>query len=250
LPRVEPAAPPPALAPFEPIALQRRDRGGTLGGWYFPAAGPARGTVLFLHPWMEWGSAYFFRRERLQAVRRAGYDACAVDLSGFGRSAAPAGFYDRDVVDALAALVERGAPAPLHIWGVSSGGYWSHVALSSRGGVAGAFFEDVAAHLFEWSWRQMPQWRAGFTVFRWIFPEFYRWLDVRRHAAHLRLGAVAYASGERDRGVRPEDTRALAAAAGGDFHLVAGAGHLEGIKRDPDALIALALSTFERAVSG
>ncbi len=247
LPAISPGAPPPALAPFEEIEIPRRGRSGHLAATVFPAAGGSRGTVLFLHPWMEWGASYFFRRNRLQAARAAGYDAWTVDLSGFGRSAAAEGFYDRDVEDALAGLEERSARRPFFVWGVSSGGYWAHVVLSRRDGVAGAFFEDVAAHLFEWSWRLKPWWRPGFATFRLVFPEFYRWLDVRRHAPHLRLRAAAYVSGERDPGVLPKDTRALAAAARAEHRIVPGAGHLEGIKREPETVIGLALETFERA---
>jgi pimeloyl-ACP methyl ester carboxylesterase len=246
LPRVQTGPPPPALEPFEPLAIPRRG-GGTLAATAFPPAGVARGTVLFLHPWMEWGAAYFYRRNRLAAVRAAGYEAWTVDLSGFGASAPADGFYDRDVEDALAALAERRPGRPQFVWGVSSGGYWAHVVLSRRDGVAGAFFEDVAAHLFEWSWRVMPQWRPGFATFRVLFSEFYRWLDIRRHAPYLRVAAAAYVSGERDRGVLPDDTRALASAARAEHRILAGAGHLEGIKREPETIIRMALETFERA---
>jgi pimeloyl-ACP methyl ester carboxylesterase len=247
LPPVESGPPPPALAPFEELTIARRGRLGRLAATVFPAGGASRGSILFLHPWMEWGASYFYRRNRLQAARAAGYDAWAVDLSGFRGSAPADGFLDRDVDAALDAVEKRAGGRPVFVWGVSSGGYWSHVVLSRRDGVAGAFFEDVSAHLLEWSWRLMPAWRPGFIAFRLLFPEYYRWLDIRRHASHLRLRAAAYASGELDRGVRPDDTRALAAAARAEHRIVAGAGHLEGIKRAPEAIISLALETFARA---
>src|SRR4029450_2219287 len=98
-------------------------------------------------------------------------------------------------------------------------------AWPQRGGVEGAFFEDVAAHLFEWSWRERPPWRPFFLVFRTVFPDFYRLPALRRHAPHLGVRAAAYVSGERDPGVRPEDTRALAAAARAEHRVIAGAGH-------------------------
>jgi pimeloyl-ACP methyl ester carboxylesterase len=246
LPPVEASPPPPALAPFEELAIERRGRSGRLAATVFPASAEPRGTVLFLHPWMEWGASYFYRRNRLPAARAAGYEAWTFDLSGFRGSSPADGFFDRDVDAALDAIEQRASGRPVFVWGVSSGGYWAHVALSRRDGVAAAFFEDVSAHLLEWSWRVMPLWRPSFATFRLLFPEFYRWLDIRRHAPHLRLRAAAYASGELDSGVRPEDTRTLAAAAGAEHRIVAGAGHLEGIKRDPEAIISLALETFDR----
>src|SRR4030095_3640530 len=84
-------------------------------------------------------------------------------------------------------------------------------------------------------------------LFRCCLPSAYRFLDIRHHAAAMSLRAVAYASGERDRGVRPEDTRELAALAGGRFHIVPGAGHLAAIKSAAGELHPPALDTFRRA---
>ncbi len=80
-----------------------------------------------------------------------------------------------------------------------------------------------------------------------MFPDVYRWLDLRSHAAYLGAAAATWVSGERDRGVLPEDTRALAAMAGGQAWIVPEATHLEAIKLQPDQLIALALETLARA---
>jgi pimeloyl-ACP methyl ester carboxylesterase len=227
--------------------LERPGRGGPLSALRFPAAGEPRGTVLLLHPWFEWGAAYFFRRGRIEALRRAGYDAVVPDFGGFGLSRRLAGFLDRDAGDAIAGARQLKPPLPLAVWGVSAGGYWAHLALSRAGGAAAVFFEDVAAHLFEWSWRMTPGWRAGYALFRAGFPDVYRWLDLRRHAPHLGAAAATWVSGERDRGVLPDDTRALAAMAGGAAWIVPEANHLEAIKLQPDRLIALALETFARA---
>ncbi len=63
----------------------------------------------------------------------------------------------------------------------------------------------------------------------------------------MSLGAVTYVSGERDKGVRPQDTESLAAQAGGRAHIVARAEHLGAIKIAGDEVIGLALDTFEKA---
>jgi pimeloyl-ACP methyl ester carboxylesterase len=245
--QVPPVAPPEHLHPFETVRCERRGRGGSLGATFYPTAGEARGGVLFLHPWTEYGQAYFHRRGRLEATRRAGYHALTVDLSGFGHSAPPRGFFDRDVEDALEALRARCPGLPLHVWGVSSGGYWSHPVLARRDGVAGAMFEDVSPHLFEWSLRERPLGTPFFLCFRAAFPRSYRFLDMRRHAPHLRVAAAAYVSGADDRGVRPDDTRTLARLARAEALVVPAAAHLAAIKRDAAGVIGLALATFARA---
>lgn len=239
--------PPQRLAPFQNLEVPRRYGQGTLAATWYPAAGRPRGAVLLLPPWLIWGRAYFNLRGRIQALRAAGYHALSVDFGGFGASGPPAVFFDRDVEAALDFLAARAAGLPLHVWGVSSGGYWAHPVLSRTRSVAGAFFEDVSPHLFEWSWRMAPLGRPGYVLYRAILPCAHRFLDIRRHIGAMSLGAVTYVSGERDQGVRPQDTRALAELAGGRSHVVAGAEHLGAIKIAADEVIGLALDTFQRA---
>jgi pimeloyl-ACP methyl ester carboxylesterase len=248
LPQVEQPAPPERLEPFEVVAVPRPGGRGPLGGTWFPAQGPAHGAVLLLHPWLVWGRAYFHLRGRIEALRAAGYHALAIDFPGFGASGPRRGcFFDGDVEAGLEFLRRRADGLPLHVWGVSAGGYWAHPALSRTDAVSGAFFEDVSPHLLEWSWRMAPWGRPFYLFFRNVFAPAYRFLDIRRHAAGMSLGAVAYVSGERDRGVRPEDTRELSRRAGGRCLVVPGAEHLGSIKLAGPEVIGLALDTFRRA---
>jgi pimeloyl-ACP methyl ester carboxylesterase len=245
--RISPQEPPPErLAPFEIVAVPRH-RGGTLSGTWYPAARRPRGGVLMIHPWLIWGRAYFHVRGRIEALRAAGYHVLTLDLPGFGASGPAEGFFDRDVEAGVEFLLQRIGDLPLHVWGVSSGGYWAHLYLSRTDVVAGAMFEDVSPHLFEWSWREAPLGRPGYLLFRCFLRAAYRFLNLRPHAASMSLGAVAYVSGERDRGVRPKDTRELAALAGGRGHIVPGAGHLAAIKIATEELTDLALDTFQWA---
>lgn len=237
---------PAEFAPFEELTLPRHHGRGTLSATWYPAPAPARGAVLLMHPWMGWGRAYFHRRGRIEALRAAGYHALAVDLPGFGGSGPPAAFFDLDAEDALAALRARAPGLPLHVWGVSSGGYWLHPVLCRVSGVGGAMFEDVSPHLFEWVWRMVPWARPAFLVFRTFFRRSYAFLDARRYGPAFGVRAAAYVSGATDPGVRPEDTRSLAAAAGARALIVPEAGHLQAIKVAGDEVIALALATFAR----
>lgn len=247
LPRAALPTPPDELRPFESVAVPRGERPGSLAATWYPVEGPARGAVLLLHPWVAWGQTYFHRRGRIEALRAAGYHALTIDLGGFGGSGPRSGLFDRDVEASLRFLRERAPGGPVHVWGVSSGGYWAHPVLSRSNGVAGAMFEDVSPHLLEWSWRTAPLGRPFYLFFRSVFRSTYRYLDARRHAGALTVRAATYVSGEQDRGVRPEDTRTLAARAGGRAHIVPGAGHLGSIKLAQEEVIALALDTFRRA---
>lgn len=245
-PRIAQPEAPPWLAPFEAVTVERPE-GGTLSATWYPAAEPARGGVLLLHPWAPWGKAYFHRRSRLRTLREAGYHALTLDFSGFGESGPTAGFFDRDVEAGLSELRRRIGDLPLHVWGVSSGGYWAHPALARSREVSGAVFEDVSPHLLEWSWRVAPLGRPFYLFFRQVFRRAYRFLDLRRHAAALRLGAVTYISGEEDSGIFPEETRELASLARGRHRIIPAAGHLSSIKLATDEVHTLAVQTFREA---
>jgi alpha/beta hydrolase family protein len=246
LPRASQPDPPEELAPFEKLGIPRRNGDGALTAVWFPAHRPV-GAVLLLHPWMVWGKAYFHLRGRLQALRAAGYHALTFDFPGFGGSDSPSGFFDRDVEDALDFLRQRAGNLPVHVWGISAGGYWAHPVLARTSYVAGAMFEDVSPHLLEWSWRTAPLLRPAFLFYRCVLRTAYRFLDIRRHARAMSLKAVTYVSGALDHGVRPEDTQSLAKAAGGRFHVVPGADHLESIKIDGGKVLFLAIETFKQA---
>jgi pimeloyl-ACP methyl ester carboxylesterase len=250
LEKAEQPEPPEALRPFEQLLVPLGPNGDRLSATWYPLPDgerPARGAVLLLHPWLSWGKAYFHRRGRLAALRAAGYQALALDLAGFGSSSRPSGFHDRDVEAGLRYLRGLAPGLPLHVWGISSGGYWAHIALArERNGIAGAMFEDVSPHLFEWSWRMAPAFRPAYLFFRTVFAASHRFLDIRRHARALRAGATTYVSGGEDRGVLPEDTRDLAAASGGRHRVIPGAGHLASIKLANEEILELALDTFRR----
>ncbi|MEM7585087.1 MAG: alpha/beta fold hydrolase [Acidobacteriota bacterium] len=265
VPAVRRGAPSKMLAPYERFTVARSRGRGTLSATWYPALGAAapgmtaRGAVLLVHPWVRWGQAYFERRGRLGALRAAGYHAMTFDLGGFGSStAAPSEFYDRDIEDALKALRSRAGDLPLHLWGVSSGGYWAHALLSRRtqrglpaefGGavVHGAVFEDVAQHLIEWSGRMAPWGKPCYAFFRNVLTRAYRFMDLSRHAPHLRVRSVGYISGELDRGVLSTETRRLARLAHGRSLVIQGADHLEAIKKGAEEVLAFALDTFELA---
>lgn len=254
LPRIRQPAPPRSLAPYEIVRIPRPGRRGRLAGTWFPADGEPRGAVLLLPPWVKWGRSYFHRRGRLPALRAAGYHALTLDFPGFDGSGPVDGFFDRDVVDALRFLGEWAPGLPRHVWGVSAGGYWAHMALTrdgegALGELGGAMFEEVSPHLIEWGGRMMPAARPLHLVFRTLFSRSDRFLDLRRHAPALGARRVAYVSGDEDPGVPPADTHELAELAGATARIIPDADHLEAIKVAPDEVIGLALETFAAAES-
>ena len=85
-----------------------------------------------------------------------------------------------------------------------------------------------------------------YAFFRHCLRASYRFMDLRRHASHLRVRAAAYVSGGRDRGGPGAETAELARLAGARCRRVPEAGHLESIKLAGEEVIRIALATFER----
>jgi len=179
-------------------------------------------------------------------LHEAGYHALTLDLPGVSNVAAR-GFLDRDVEAGLDFLAAKAPGLPLHVWGVSAGGYWAHPVLARTRLVAGAMFEDVAPHLLEWSRRVAPQQWPAYLVFEHVLRTAYRYLDMRRHAEAFSVRAITYVSGAQDEGVRPPDTQELASHANARVQIIEGARHLESIKLANQEILALALETFAQA---
>ncbi len=243
-------APPDELAPFERFTIPRSGGRGELAATWYPSPTDPRGAVLLAHPWLEWGQAYFHRRGRIEALRAAGFHVLTFDLSGFGGSAPPDAFWDRDLEDALRELKVRAGGLPLGFWGVSSGGYWGHMLMSRHRPFQAAVFEDVSPHLIEWSWRRAPLGRPFYLIFRAFLRRAYAYLDLRRHAEHLGVRAAAYVGGGRDPGIPAADHRRLAELAGADLLLVPPAGHLASIKMANPEVLALAIATLKKGLVG
>lgn len=218
------------------------------GTWFpLPSDALPRGAVLLAPPWTEWGRAYFHRRGRIEALRAAGYACLSFDMGGFGGTTPTRGFRDRDAEAALSELQRRAPGIPLHVWGVSSGGHWLHPLLARVEGVRGAVFEDVTPHLLEWSAGVQPSLRPAFRALRAAFPRTDRFMDMRNHAAHLRVRSTLYVAGGADPGIPETSTRDLAKRAGAACLMVERAGHLQAIKQAGGRVLGAALMTFEAA---
>lgn len=245
--RVKQPEPPAELAPFERRLIPRAE-GGHVDVTYYPVETP-RGFVLLAPPWVEWGQAYFHRRGRIEALREAGYAALSFDLAGFGRTSMARAFRDRDVEAALSWLEALAEGRPLHVWGVSSGGYWAHIVLARRDGVSGAMFEDVSLHLMEWTAHTSPVGGPITAALARVFPRTHRFMDLRRHAPHLRVKASAHIYGGRDHGIPEAHGRELSRLAASELLFLPEAPHLGSIKQSPRDVIGLALATFAKAES-
>lgn len=226
-----PQDPPPSEWGAQPFGVPRPE-GGMLAALLFPAP-HARGVVLLAHPSVAAGKGYFHRNDRVPFLRELGFHVVTFDHGGFGESDAPAGLHHREWAALLAWARRRFPDLPVHVWGVSLGGYFAHHALAAdEPGVASAVFEQVAPNLFAYRFEGAPLTRAGHALARTLAPGGARWFGADAHALHVKADRVLYVSGARDRGVPLADATRLVHAASplARHHVVEGAAHLEAWK--------------------
>lgn len=225
--------PPPEDWGAQPFGIVRRS-GGVLAALHFPHPAP-RGLVLFGHPGIPPAKGYFHRSDRIPFVRELGFAAVSFDHGGFGESDPPAGLHHHEWADVLGWARKRFPDLPLHVWGVSLGGYFAHHALAADAhGVEIAIFEQVAPNLFRYAGARSPD-----LVARLLAPRGMRWFPCEAHAGHVRAKRVLYVSGGRDHGIAPEEAARLARARpDAAHHVVEDAPHLGAWKFGGEALRA------------
>lgn len=230
-----PQDPAPAEWGAEPFGVVRR-AGGILAALHFPQK-DAKGIVLFGHPGIAPGKGYFHRSDRIPFVRSLGLAAATFDHGGFGESDGMAGLFHRDWADMLAWARRRYPDLPVHLWGVSVGGYFAHHALAQdEQGIASAVFEQVSPDLLRYG--DSASLRAASALTMLLMGDARRWSAAEAHAPRMAVEHVLYVSGELDSGVPPDHAARLAAAAGpfARHHAVKDAEHLEAWKKGGESL--------------
>jgi pimeloyl-ACP methyl ester carboxylesterase len=189
--------------------------------------------VLLGHPGIGPGKGYFHRGDRISFLREHGFAVMTFDHGGFGESDPPQGLYHREWADVLRWARRRFPRTPLHVWGVSLGGYFAHHALAAdEAGVESAIFEQVAPDLFGYRVKGMPHLRTGTLLSKTLAPGGARWFPAISHALHVKADRILYLSGGADEGIPLADARALVHAASplAQHTIAPDAAHLEAWK--------------------
>src|SRR5947209_674623 len=127
----------------EPATLSSSD-GTCLEGAILDAGASARGVVVLCHPLLRYGYHYFLRKGLAQWAAKAGFHAVLFNFQGIGRSALGGLCFADDVVGAFAWARSRFPHLPVHLLGLSFGGYHAAHALPRLdGAVASAALDSV-----------------------------------------------------------------------------------------------------------
>lgn len=254
-PRRRPVTATPRL-PYRDVAFQG-ERDAVLRGWFFPARGPSRGLVVYLH-----GSADN-RASGLGLAARyvpQGYDVLLYDARAHGASGGANCTWGvlerRDLSHALDAVHATRAA----LVGVSLGAAVAIMAAADdpriRGVVAAAPFATLAGVARERAPRYAPRALVRAAFSRAEREGGFRIAEASPLAAAPQVHVpVLLVHGEDDRVVVPHHSRDLYARLGGPRRLVMvkGAGHSDAIPRiwpEVDAWLAAALPAPALAGAG
>jgi pimeloyl-ACP methyl ester carboxylesterase len=216
-----------------------------LKGWYVPAPGVARGTIIYCHG---------LNRTRVEMLPMAafgnglGYDGLLFDMRNSGQSGGEIttlGYQERlDVLGAVRyALAEQKAARPVVVWGVSMGAVAALMAAVDSREIAAVIsdstflsFSDTAKHhlklflhlpAFPIAYEVMywTAWRGGFRVSD---------LDLEKAVERINPWPILFVGVEGDRRMPPSIAKALYARASGQeskILIVPGYRHGEGFNQ-------------------
>jgi pimeloyl-ACP methyl ester carboxylesterase len=223
----------------------RSTDGITLKGWYVPAAGKARGTIVYCHG---------LNRSRTEMLPRAeyahslGYNGLLFDFRHAGQSGGEIttlGYQERlDVLGAVRyALQEEKSARPVIVWGVSMGAAAALLAAADSPDIAAvisdstflSFRDTVQHHLklflhlpaFPLAYEVMywTAWRGGFSV-----SDF----DLGKAVERIGSRPILFVTVEGDRRMPPAIARTLysrAASPGKRLLVLPGQRHGEGFNQ-------------------
>ena len=202
----------------------RSSDGITLKGWYIPAPGPARGTIIYCHG---------LNRSKVEMLPRAqfghqlGYNGLLFDVRHHGQSGGEVtslGYHERlDVLGAVRhALEVEKAERPIILWGVSMGAVASLLAAADSPDVAAVISDSAFLSLADTvrhHWRlfiHLPSFPIAEEViyatgWRGNFPPGA--LDSETAIDRIGLRPILFVAVEGDRRMPPDNAQKLYARA-------------------------------------
>jgi pimeloyl-ACP methyl ester carboxylesterase len=127
----------------EPVALQSAD-GTPLEGALMHADSDVQGVVVFCHPLLRYGYRYFLRSGLARWAAEEGFHCVLFNFQGIGRSDMGALCFADDVVGVVGYARERFPGLPVHLVGLSFGGYHAaHALVRLDGIVTSAVLDSV-----------------------------------------------------------------------------------------------------------
>ncbi len=216
--------------------LEIESGGVKLRGWRFPHAGPARGTVIYLHGSADNRTSGLFVAEHFT---RRGYDVVVYDSRAHGESEGEACTYGYHEKQDLRRVIDSVESGPVAVLGVSLGGA---VALQAaaidariRCVVAVSTFSDLRTVATERAPRiaSPEEIEAAFRLAE--ATAHFKVDDVSPVASARQIGVpVLLVHGEADRETPPAHSQRVFAALPGPKRLllVPGAGHNDALRAD------------------
>jgi alpha-beta hydrolase superfamily lysophospholipase len=231
----------------EAAALRSAD-GTALEGAVLAAAPGAQGVVVLCHPLLRYGYHYFLRGGLARWVAGAGFHAVLFNFQGIGRSALGGLCFADDVVGAVGWARERFPGLPVHLAGLSFGGYHAAHALPRLdGAVAGAVLDSVPPRIGNVFQSGPASWlMRALSWSPWAAATGTR--PVVASLARVRQTPLLLVYGDTDEYCPPTDVIRLAAAVpAARLECLPGTGHMDGFLTRREAYTSALLAHWGAA---
>jgi fermentation-respiration switch protein FrsA (DUF1100 family) len=214
--------------------------GTRLSGWWLPAAGEAKGTVVQFH-----GNALNMSNHVgfLEWLPAAGYNLFVFDYRGYGRSEGKISRKGlvRDGVAAIDFAAAKSPDTPLFVWGQSLGGTVAlQSMLRSNSPVRAAIIDSTFisyGRIAADNLKRLPWWLIWLRPLRPLFVS--GGLDADDALREMKPLPLFFIHGDHDRVIPyPHSQHLHKLAPGPNKHLwiIPGAGHCDGVLRFPDTV--------------
>ena len=192
-------------------------------------ASHARGVVVLCHPLLRYGYHYFLRNGLARWAAGAGYHVALFNFQGFGRSALKGLCFADDVAGVVGWARERFPGLPVHLAGVSFGGYHAAHALRRLDGmVASAALDSVPPRITNVFQSGASSWLMR-TLSRSPWAAATGTSPIALSLALVRRTPILLLYGDADDYCPMEDVRRLAADTRAAWlEVLPGTGHMDG----------------------
>jgi uncharacterized protein len=227
---------PPAHLRHTPVRFEGNTGAKLVGDWF--SAERPRGAVVLAHPDKRYARHWFVKSGYVEFLLANGYDALTFDFTGYGESRGPATYYHEDLVAATRLAEHWAGGFPVHVLGVSMGGFVAANASPALAHVRSMVLESPYPSFNAWYGKGANY--HAMRAFDALFPRTGRSIKADRNFANARPERLLVAYSPRDAVTPAPLSKAVADANPRASALEVDAAHLEFLAdaRYRDAVLA------------
>ncbi len=230
-------------------------RGARLAGFWAPAEGEPKGTLVLAHPMGKAAKGFWLRNGHASLFRTAGFNVLIFDANGFGESEPSSFDYPGDFLAAGQWARARTPHLPVGLVGASFGAGWGLCSMARPGSAYQCAVLEAAFTTLPEFWRHYPVAHAALRASQVVWPALERRLRPESEAAKVHgKPPVLLIYSEGDKFTPPTQgerlQRAFQQVTTAELMVVPGEEHTFAYRDATDAYVSRVLPFLEAAMRG